>query len=223
MLAAGSVVANRVKSGKYGIGFGGVITKPGQFSYLNGVTGYAGGEGAIDPSKINVSDEAYAAADAIMSGNYKDPTNGATHYYNDVVSDPAWGADKAGGDWIRIGNHIFGNPDGQPGANSGVSDLIPENNLLPMSFWDTQSDDAWVSDEDGYARRRSRTADARADQELANIEAAKELALSVAGQTERPQDLATLIGQSDAPIDVQDPGSGVCKLTIGAESVWHPV
>ena len=41
-LAAGSVIFNRVKSGKYGKGLQGVIMKPGQFSAWNKVTGYAG-------------------------------------------------------------------------------------------------------------------------------------------------------------------------------------
>lgn len=171
MLAAGAVVNNRVQSGKYGVGFGGVITRPGQFSYLNGVTGYAGGQGAIDPSNIRISDDAYAAADAIMSGNYKDPTGGATHYYNDKVADPAWGANKAGGDWVRIGNHVFGSPDGKAGTGSntrpagGVSDLIGPDNVLPTSFWQNQGDKVWGAEEEGYQRGRSRADDARTDEE----------------------------------------------------------
>lgn len=209
MLAAGSVVANRVKSGKYGVGFGGVITRPGQFSYLNGVTGYANGEGAIDPSSIRISDDAYAAADAIMSGNYVDPTGGATHYYNDKVADPAWGANKAGGEWVRVGNHIFGSPDGKAGTGSdsapaqGVADLIPENNLLPPEFWQGAGNSVWSAEEEGYQRGRSREEDARADEERANLERAQALLDSAISKTQNPADLPAIIGQSDAPPKVK--------------------
>ena len=108
MLAAGAVINNRVKSGKYGEGIRGVILKPGQFSAWNGVTGYAGGEGAINMDKVKASETALEAAEAILSGEYEDPTGGATHYYNDAVANPEWGEKKAGGDWMRIGNHLFG-------------------------------------------------------------------------------------------------------------------
>ena len=107
MLAAGAVIANRVKSGKYGQGVQGVIMKPGQFSAWNRLTGYAGGQGGLDMKNIRPSAEALKAADAILSGSYSDPTGGATHYYNPSVANPAWGQ-NAGGQWQRIGNHIFG-------------------------------------------------------------------------------------------------------------------
>lgn len=112
MLAAGAVIANRVKSGGYGDGLSGVIMKPGQFSAWNGVTGYAGGEGALNMAQIKPSAEAYQAADAILSGQYQDPTGGATHYYNPSVANPKWGQ-RNGGNWQRIGNHIFGSADGE--------------------------------------------------------------------------------------------------------------
>tara|TARA_R110000822_G_scaffold37124_1_gene104101 strand:- start:178 stop:744 length:567 start_codon:yes stop_codon:yes gene_type:complete len=107
MLAAGSVIANRAASGKYGEGISGVIMKPGQFSAWNGVTGYAGGEGAIDMDKIRPNKQALKAADAIISGDYTDVTGGATHYYNPKVASPAWGG-NVGSNWTDIGNHRFG-------------------------------------------------------------------------------------------------------------------
>lgn len=110
MLAAGAVIDNRAKAGGYGDGIEGVITKPGQFSAWNRVTGYAGGKGGLDMDRITPNREAYQAADMILSQRYDDPTGGATHYYNPAAADPKWGA-KAGGDWLRIGNHIFGNAD----------------------------------------------------------------------------------------------------------------
>lgn len=107
MLAAGAVIANRVAAGNYGQGVDGVIMKPGQFSAWNSVTGYANGQGGLDMARITPSADAYAAADAILSGDYQDPTGGATHYYNPAAANPAWG-ERAGGNWQRIGNHIFG-------------------------------------------------------------------------------------------------------------------
>ena len=107
MLAAGSVIANRAASGRFGEGISGVIMKPGQFSAWNGVTGYAGGEGAIDMDKIRPNKQALKAADAIISGDYTDVTGGATHYYNPNVASPAWGG-EVGDNWIDIGNHRFG-------------------------------------------------------------------------------------------------------------------
>lgn len=108
LLAAGAVIANRVKSGSYGDGWRGVIMKPGQFSAWNSVTGYAGGKGGLNMTAMKPSADAYRAADAILSGRYEDPTGGATHYYNPAAANPAWG--KVG-NWTRIGNHVFGNAD----------------------------------------------------------------------------------------------------------------
>lgn len=107
LLAAGAVIDNRAKSGKYGGGIKGVILKPGQFSAWNSVTGYANGEGGLDMARINPSEEAYKVADQILSGNYESPVGKATHYYNPNVATPKWGK-EAGGDWQTVGNHIFG-------------------------------------------------------------------------------------------------------------------
>jgi Cell Wall Hydrolase len=110
MLAAGSVINNRAKTSGYGKGIDGVIMKPGQFSAWNGVTGYAKGQGALDMQNMRPSKTAYQATDALLSGNYEDPTGGATHYYNPSVANPKWGQ-RAGGEWQTIGNHIFGSAD----------------------------------------------------------------------------------------------------------------
>ena len=118
MLAAGSVIMNRIRTPGYGGNLRDVILKPGQFSAFNSVTGYAGGEQGQDIDNIRVSDNAYQVADALLSGNYKDPTGGATHFYNPDISNPSWGSKKAGGNWMRIGDHVFGKADagksGQP-------------------------------------------------------------------------------------------------------------
>jgi hypothetical protein len=105
MLAVGSVIRNRMAQGG---SLSDVILAPAQFSAWNKVTGAVGGEQGQDMAAIKPSEDAYAAADAILSGNAPDVTGGATHYYNPSISNPAWGKEKAGGDWTKIGAHIFG-------------------------------------------------------------------------------------------------------------------
>lgn len=109
LLAAGAVIANRVNNpkGTYGTGLRGVIMKPGQFSAWNSVTGYAKGKGGLNMDRISPSEAAYRAADAIMQGQYQDPTGGATHYYNPDYASPVWGQ-TAEEPWQKIGNHVFG-------------------------------------------------------------------------------------------------------------------
>ena len=106
-LAVGSVIRNRAQSGNFGEGIRGVMMQPGQFSPLNSVTGYAGGEQGVDFSSIEPTDVDYQVADAVLSGQIEDPTGGATHFYNPDISQPEWG-EAAGGEWQRIGRHIFG-------------------------------------------------------------------------------------------------------------------
>ena len=117
MLAVGSVIKNRMGSGQ---SFRDVILAPAQFSAWNKFTGAAGGEQGQDMSKIKPSKDAYAAADALISGNIADITGGATHYYNPDISNPAWGA-SAGGDWTKIGSHVFGKAGG---FRTGAKDMI---------------------------------------------------------------------------------------------------
>lgn len=124
MLAAGAVINNRLNSGDYGQSLRDVIMAPGQFSAWNSVTGYAGGEGGLDMTRMQPSDAAYQVTDALLSGQYTDPTGGATHYYNPSAADPAWGQ-RGGGDWERIGNHVFGSAGGRPGAGGGASFNLP--------------------------------------------------------------------------------------------------
>jgi spore germination cell wall hydrolase CwlJ-like protein len=108
MIAAGSVIMNRADSGNYGgSNVRDVIMKPGQFSAWNGVTGYAGGEGAIDMNNLKPTKAALKAAEQLLSGQYEDVTGGATHYYNPQVASPKWGG-QAGKGWTDIGNHRFG-------------------------------------------------------------------------------------------------------------------
>lgn len=107
MLAVGSVIRNRANARGYGDTIRDVMMKPGQFSPLNSVTGYAGGEQGVNFDRLRPSDTAYAVADMILSGEYDDPTGGATHFYNPDISTPSWGR-ESGGEWMTLGRHIFG-------------------------------------------------------------------------------------------------------------------
>jgi len=112
-IAVGATIANRAASGSYGKGIRGVILRRGQFSPWNSWTGYAKGEQGKDMMKLKASEDSYKAANAILTGNYEDPTDGATHYVNEKVSKPAWlGAMKGRKrGTVTIGNHLFGNAD----------------------------------------------------------------------------------------------------------------
>lgn len=122
MLAAGSVIMNRVNLPGYGNGLQDVILKPGQFSAWNKYTGYAGGEQGQNMAAITPSQQAYQVAEMLLSGKYEDPTKGATHYYNPDISTPSWGS-QAGGDWLKIGSHIFGTPNGKPTTTKEEPDM----------------------------------------------------------------------------------------------------
>jgi len=123
MLAVGSVIKNRMGSGQ---SFRDVILAPAQFSAWNKFTGAAGGEQGQDMSKVKPSEDAYAAADALISGNIADITGGATHYYNPDISNPNWGA-SAGGDWTKIGSHVFGKAgDFRTGAKDMIGAQAPQ-------------------------------------------------------------------------------------------------
>jgi hypothetical protein len=114
LLDVGSVIMNRV--GQSGGSLRDVILKPAQFSAWNSVTGYAGGEQGQDMANMKPDARAYMVADNLLSGDYTDATGGATHYYNPSISNPDWGI-KAGGNWAKRGDHVFGRPDGQPKMN----------------------------------------------------------------------------------------------------------
>ena len=117
MLAAGSVIMNRANSSGYGDGVRGVILKPGQFSAWNsrknpdGSFVHAGGKQGQDMREMRASADAYRATDQLLSGNYTDPTGGATHYFNPDYGKPYW---YKGQGFQRIGDHLFGRADGKP-------------------------------------------------------------------------------------------------------------
>lgn len=117
MLDVGSVIRNRMATGRYGDGVQGVIMQPGQFSAWNSVTGYAGGEQGQNMD-FTPNEEALRAADAILAGQYEDRTGGATHYYANIpgVSDvPNWNNSS----FRQIdGDHYFGVADSKGAAGN---------------------------------------------------------------------------------------------------------
>mgnify|MGYP000052900403 FL=1 len=154
MMAAGSVIMNRTNAAGYGNGLRGVILKPGQFSAWNSRLGpdgkpvYAGGAQGQDMANMRASDDAYKAADALITGGYEDKTGGATHYYNPSISNPDWGRDKAGGDWKQIGDHVFGFADAskKPNPNQAIADdtlralgKSPKGILAPTQTSETET------------------------------------------------------------------------------------
>jgi hypothetical protein len=130
MLAAGNVIFNRAQTKGYGEGIRGVIMKPGQFSPLNSVTGYAGGEQGVDMDALRPSDTAYTVADALLSGAAGDITGGATHFYNPDISNPGWAEGK---ETTRIGEHLFLR------ADAGRSSDLPSETLMGQGTFDPRS------------------------------------------------------------------------------------
>ena len=116
-LAVGAVIANRADSTKYGMDIRGVILKKAQFSPWNAITGYQKGISQAKPmltEEMTPSEDSYEAAKEILSGDYVDPTDGATHYLNPKVGKkPKWYnkfKERERGT-IKIGRHEFGNAD----------------------------------------------------------------------------------------------------------------
>lgn len=114
-LAVGAVIQNRVnKQSWMGKDIKSVILKEGQFSPWNSYTNYAGGEQGKEmlSAKRKPSKAAYEAAAKILSGDYVDPTGGATHFVNPKVgSKPDWYKKFKDNGVDKIGQHEFGSPD----------------------------------------------------------------------------------------------------------------
>jgi hypothetical protein len=129
MTAVGNVIMNRANTTGYGDGIRGVIMKPGQFSPMNSVTGYASGEQGKDIGSLRPSATSYMVADALLSGNTGDITGGATHFFNPDISNPSWASGKQ---FSRIGDHVFGSADADRGntqattTTQGASPMMQE-------------------------------------------------------------------------------------------------
>lgn len=110
--AVGSVIMNRVRSGKYGDGVRGVVLAPSQFEPWSTRSQELLGYSEDSPEYKRAA----AAFDKVMAKDHSDPTSGATHFLNEKIvrerrngSLPKW----ASGPSTRIGDHTFygGNPD----------------------------------------------------------------------------------------------------------------
>ena len=127
--AVAHVIRNRMAAGRYGGSDArGVVLAKNQFEPFN----HFGTGHENDPARFHPSDPAYQEAgkivDAVMTGQLRDPTGGATHFYAPVAqaqlakSDgraltPAW----AKGPHVQIGGHMFFNPDDPNGLDLSQS------------------------------------------------------------------------------------------------------
>ena len=114
-LAVGAVIANRIKKQSWmGKDLRSVILKPGQFSPWNSYTNYAEGRQGKEMlgASAKPSEASYEAARKILSGDYIDPTAGATHFVNPKEKeDVSWYKPFVKNKPMRIGDHQFGSPD----------------------------------------------------------------------------------------------------------------
>lgn len=103
MQAVANVIMNRVKKGGwYGASIKDVVLKPYQFSCWN----------ENDPNRMIIINAnaaqlktAREIADKVISGELKDITGGATHYYANSISAPYW--TKSMTKTATVGNHYF--------------------------------------------------------------------------------------------------------------------
>jgi len=114
-LAVGATIKNRVdKQSWMGKDIKSVILKRGQFSPWNSYTNYAEGRQGKDMlgESAKPSKDSYEAAKKILSGDYIDPTGGATHFVNPKEKeDVSWYEPFVQNKPLKIGNHQFGSPD----------------------------------------------------------------------------------------------------------------
>lgn len=142
MAAVAHVIRNRVATGSYGDGLGGVLTKKYAFEPM---LHYGTGKNN-DPARFKEAEPVYQEAarifDAVSAGGVADPTKGATHFLakglqSDLGRDtPAWAKKPL----TQIGGHTFYSPDIDPehvrnyaaistpnkGGGSGGTDAIAE-------------------------------------------------------------------------------------------------
>lgn len=113
-LAVGAVINNRATQNRYGTDIRSVILRKAQFSPWNSYTNYEEGkEQGKDMlgKKMKPSKDSYEVAEQILSGEYVDPTSGATHFVNPRISKPSWYKGFKENGTTKIGKHEFGDAD----------------------------------------------------------------------------------------------------------------
>ena len=112
-LAVGAVIKNRADQNRFGTDIRSVILFPSQFSPWNTYTSSEGGEQGKDMlgKRMKPSKDSYDAAKKILSGNYVDPTFGASHFVNPRISKPNWYDGFKRNGTTKIGKHEFGDAD----------------------------------------------------------------------------------------------------------------
>jgi len=112
-LAVGAVIKNRADQNRFGTDIRSVILFPSQFSPWNKYTSSQGGKQGKDMlgEKMKPSKDSYDAAKKILSGNYVDPTFGASHFVNPKISKPSWYKGFKENGTTKIGKHEFGDAD----------------------------------------------------------------------------------------------------------------
>jgi len=117
--AVAHTILNRFKDGNFGDSLKKVVEAPYQFSTYNSLD-----QGGNTLHKKSKSSPEYKRAEKlvndILKGKVKDPTEGATHYWNPDAANPSWGDEilsqhKSGGK--KIDSHIFG-------GNTGAVDTV---------------------------------------------------------------------------------------------------
>lgn len=129
LAAVASVIKNRLASGNYGNSATDVITQPKQFSSWN--------SGTPKAPPQDVYDHLQDLAQDVWSGDYADPTNGATHYYANkganAIDAPAWA--NGATNQTQIGDQLFMNAKGG-GSGTQVASNSPS---VPASATDATS------------------------------------------------------------------------------------
>jgi spore germination cell wall hydrolase CwlJ-like protein len=95
-LAVANVVLERAKSGRFPTSLCGVVTQPGQFSFVRG------GRLPATPSHAGQWRTAQAIAQIALDGSWSNPAEGALFFHSTRVS-PRWARARV----TRIGGHIF--------------------------------------------------------------------------------------------------------------------
>jgi len=95
-LAVAHVVLQRAKSGRFPSSLCGVVTQPGQFSFVRG------GRLPAIPGNANQWRTARAIAQIARDGSWANPVQGALFFHATRVS-PGWAKERV----TRIGGHVF--------------------------------------------------------------------------------------------------------------------